>query len=260
MIRLVRSELIKLRTTPGPWLVLGLTLLFTALGIVGAFLVGHSGRLHGHVQFIAPHTVHRLRLLVGAGFSVGGVWMAAIIGVLCVTGEYRHKVVTTTFLVEPRRWRVIVAKSIASVLCGLLLGVASLVLVAAMGVPLLAAEGGSVSALLHQVGPVVPGLLGAFAILGLFGVGFGALVQNQVAGVLIVLAITFIVEPIFDGLLPSVGRWLPSAAASAVAGQLGSEQLVPNLLVWWLGVIVLIAWGLVPTVLGYFTTTSRDVT
>ena len=212
MTRLVRSELLKLRTTPGPWVVLAVTLVFTALGIVLAFLVGGSGP-QAHVQFLAPHTVLRLRRLVGAGFTGGGVWMAAIIGVLCITGEYRHKVITTSLLTAPRRPNLLTAKSVASVLWGVALGLASLVLVAAMGIPLLLSQGGSASALLHQVGPVVPGLLGAFALLALFGVGFGALLKNQVAAVLTVLAIAFIIEPIFDGALPSVGRWLPSAAS-----------------------------------------------
>ena len=40
MIRGIRSELFKLRTSPGPWVAGGATLLFTALGIVVVFLVG----------------------------------------------------------------------------------------------------------------------------------------------------------------------------------------------------------------------------
>jgi ABC-2 type transport system permease protein len=254
--RLVRSELSKLRTAPGPWFVLGATLLFGALGIVTVFLVAHGRH---HISFVAPNTVFRLRRLIGSGFAVGGVWMAAIVGVLCVSGEYRHRTIATTLLIEPRRWRVLVAKAIAAVVWGVALTVASLLLVGAMGIPLLSTQGGSVSALLHQAGAVLPGLFGAFVLLALFGIGFGTLVKNQVAAVVTILAITFIIEPVFDGLLPAVGRWLPSAAAAAIAGDLAPASERQHLLSWWLGTIVLAAWAVVPIVVGYLATFRRDV-
>jgi len=37
VIRVIRAELLKLRTTPGPWVVVGVTVLLTALGIITAF-------------------------------------------------------------------------------------------------------------------------------------------------------------------------------------------------------------------------------
>ena len=259
MIRLIRSEVLKLRTTPGPWIVLAVTMAFTALGILGTFAVG--GR--GHTEFLAPTTVHRLRELLGAGASggAGGEWMAAVAGALCVTTEFRHKVITTTLLVAPRRERLLAAKSVASILWAVLLAIASLVMVAAMGIPWLVTAGGSLSALLDQSGAVLPGLFAAFALLALFGVGFGTLVKNQVGAVLAIILISFIVEPIIDGIWPWLGRWLPSAAAQAVAGGIThGGGLSLDLLSWWLGTLVLIAWGIVPIVVGYFTTFSRDVT
>jgi ABC-type transport system involved in multi-copper enzyme maturation permease subunit len=261
MIRGIRSELFKLRTSPGPWVVLGAALLFTALGIIVVFLVNHPG-IGGrhHVSFVAPTSVYRLRRLLGAGFAVGGVWMAAIVGVLCVTGEYRHKVMTTSLLVEPRRWRLLAAKAVASLIWGLGIAVASLLLVGAMGIPLLKTQGGSVSALFNQAGAVLPGFFAAFALLALFGAGLGTLMKNQIAAVVTILAITFIVEPVFDGIFPNVGRWLPFAASAAVAGGLTPAAERVYLLSWWLAAIVLAGWGLVPIVVGYFTTFKQDVT
>jgi len=241
MIRGVRSELFKLRTSPGPWVVLGAGLLFTALGIVVVFLVQRFGVQGRHVEFVAPTSVYRLRRLVGAG-------------------EYRHKTMTTSLLVEPRRWRLLSAKAIASLIWGLGIGAASLLLVGAMGIPLLKTQGGSVSALFNQAGAVLPGFFAAFALLALFGAGLGTLVKNQIAAVVTILAITFIIEPIFDGLLPDVGRWLPFAASAAVAGGLTPPSERVYLLSWWLAAIVLAGWGLVPIVVGYFATFKKDVT
>jgi len=257
VIRSVHAELFKLRTSPGPWVVLGATLLFTALGIVVVFLVGKG---HGHVRFVAPVSTFRLRRLIGSGFAVGGIWMAAVVGVLAVTGEYRHKTMTQTLLVEPRRGTLLAAKAVAALIWGIGLAIASLLFVGAMGLPLLHTEGGSVSRLFDQAGAVLPGLFAAFALLALLGAGLGTLVKNQVAAVVTILAITFIVEPVLDGLLPEVGRWLPSAAAAAVAGGLAPAGERAHLLSWWLAAIVLAAWGLVPIVVGYFVTFDQDVT
>lgn len=257
MIRSIRAELFKLRTSPGPWVVLGAVLLFTALGIVVTFLIAVGS--HNHVEFLAPHTTYRLRRLIGAGFVVGGVWMAALVGVLCVTGEYRHKLMTQSLLVEPRRWKLLTAKSVATVLWGLFYGVVSLLFVGAMGIPLLKSQGGSVAALFNQAGAVLPGLFAAYALLALFGAGLGTLIKNQIAAVVTILAITFIVEPVFDGVLPSVGKWLPFAASASVAGGLVRQAERTTLLRWWLAAIVLAAWGLVPIVVGYFVTFKQDV-
>jgi len=237
--------------------VLGVTLFLTGLGVLRPFLFRTGAH---HLQFHAPTSTLRLRELVGSGITVGGEWMAAILGILCVTGEFRHRVITTTLLATPRRWRIVVAKSVASVVWSVYYTIASLAMVAALGIPLLVTQGGTTMALWHQVRPVVPGLFGSFALLALFGIGFGTLVKNQIAAVVGVLAISFIIEPIVIAVVPEAGRWLPAAAAAAVSGDLVGNVFRPYLLSWWLGAIVLAAWGLVPVVVGYFTTFSRDVT
>jgi len=266
VIRVARAELLKLRTTPGPWVVVGVALLLTALGILGAFVNPN----HPGPAFRAPVTTDDLRNLVGAGYQAATL-MAPILGVLCITAEYRHKVITTTLLNTPQRERVLVGKAIASLVWAVGMCVATLVLVAAMGFPWLSAEGGSISAALHQVGPVVPGLLADFALLAIFGLGIGVLLKNQVAGVLLTIAALFVLEPLiyelFRHLLQINLDWLPSLAAASVAGGLtrgtgggggGGGGTVE--LAWWTGALVLLAWGLLPAVIGYFVTFNRDVT
>jgi ABC-type transport system involved in multi-copper enzyme maturation permease subunit len=147
------------------------------------------------------------------------------------------------------------------------MAVAGLVLVAALGIPLLVGEGGSVSALLHQVGPVVPGMLGAYALLAVFGLGIGTLLRNQVAAVILTIALILVIEPIIVALVHSLAHvdlnWLPSRSTAALAGGLtrssGSTSQGP-LLSWWLGGLALLAWGIGTAVLGYFITFRRDVT
>jgi ABC-type transport system involved in multi-copper enzyme maturation permease subunit len=265
MIQLVRSELFKLRTTPGPWVCVAVTVLLTGLGITTSFIVGH----HGNVHFTAPTTPLELRNLVGAGYEAGVV-MAPVIGVICITTEYRHRILTATLLLHPRRAEVITAKVVASGIWSLVMSVASFAMVAAMGIPLLVAEGGSVSAMLHQVGPVVPGILAAYLLLAVYGMGIGTLVRNQIAGVILALGITLVLEPIIVAIFSSLAHmdvnFLPSRATQAVAGGLvprgtgGGGGAGAQLLSWWLGAIALVCWGVGTAFVGYFTTFRRDVT
>ncbi len=265
MMRLIESELFKLRTTPGPWVCILVTMLLTGLGITTAFIVGHD-----HVvTFTAPTTTTGLRNLVGAGYEAGVV-MAPVLGVICITTEYRHRVLTATLLLDPRRPEVITAKIVASALWGLLMSVASFVMVAAMGIPLLVVEGGSVSALAHQVGPVAPGILAAYLLLAIYGMGIGTLVRNQIAGVILALGITLVLEPIIVAIFGSLAHmdvnFLPSRATQSLAGGLlprgaGNATLTAHVLLsWWLGAIALVGWGLGTAILGYFLTFKRDVT
>ena len=124
MIRLIRSEWLKLRTTSVPWLLLGLSCLFTGLGILLSFLSGSSpgGRTaHGGAAWFTPHTVDQLRNLAGSGLGFGDLFIM-LLGVLCITTEFRHKTVTATFLVTPRRGRMVASKLITAAILGVGVG------------------------------------------------------------------------------------------------------------------------------------------
>jgi ABC-type transport system involved in multi-copper enzyme maturation permease subunit len=262
VIRVTRAELLKLRTTPGPWVVMGVAVVLTGLGVLVAFL-----NTNGQGSAIrTPVTTQELRNLVGASYFYAMPLMAPLLGVLCITAEYRHKVITTTLLNTPRRHLVLIGKGAASVLWAVALCVATLLMVGALGFSWLSAAGGSVSDALHQVGPVVPGLFVDFALLAIFGLGVGVLVKNQIAGVLLTLATFFILEPViylvFLHALHDDLDWLPSLAAASVAGGLTGARSgnQPAELVWWTGALALLAWGIGPAVIGYFVTFNRDVT
>jgi ABC-2 type transport system permease protein len=266
MPRLVRAELFKLRTTPGPWVCLAVVVLLTGLGVTTSFIVGH----HGVVHFTAPTTTTQLRRLMGAGYTAAIV-MAPVLGVICITTEYRHRILTATLLIHPRRPDVLVAKVLASAVWGVLMAVVSFVMIGAMGIPLLVAEGGSVPHLLRQVGPVMPGMLAAYILLAVYGMGIGTLVRNQIAGVILALGLSLVLEPIIVAIFSSLAHmdvnFLPTRATQALAGGLsargaggGTTGTAHALLSWWLGAISLVVWGAGTAVVGYFTTFRRDVT
>ncbi len=266
MINAVRSELLKMRSMPGVWVCFGLTFPLTALLIWAVFAV--AGGSPGHT-YLFVHTLNQKRVLLGAGYT-GITFLAPVLGVICITSEYRHKTMTSTLVLTPRRTRVLDAKVIVTAWWCSLMAILSLVTVAAIGLPWNAALGGVTSQVTDQLGAVVPGLIAATILLGLFGLGFGTLVKNQVAGILITIGGTFILEPLLVGLARGIFQydlnWLPSAAAEALAGALarggigGNHDATTHLLTWWQGGLAMLGWGLIPLLLGYFTTVRRDVT
>jgi ABC-type transport system involved in multi-copper enzyme maturation permease subunit len=266
MTNAIRAELIKMRSMPGVWVTFCLAFPLAALICIAVF--ADAGGFTGHTFFYV-HTLRQRRALLGAGYF-GIEVLAPIIGVLCVTGEYRHKTMTTTFVLRPVRTQVLGAKVAVTALWSVLLALLTLVAVAAVGLPWNAALGGATAQVTDQIGAVVPGLLVSAVLLGLFGLGFGTLVKNQIAAILLTIGGTLILESILIALARAIFHynlnWLPNAAGAALAGDIargfggGGRGNGFHLLTWWQGGLVMLAWGLVPLVVGYFTTFRRDVT
>ena len=70
-------------------------------------------------------------------------FIAFLIGITLVTTEWRHGTITRTFLVTPRRERVLMAKELAALIVGVALAVVALALVLAIAVVWLAIDGTS---------------------------------------------------------------------------------------------------------------------
>ncbi len=265
MINALRAELIKMRSMPGVWVTFALAFPLTVLIILAVLA---SAGFPGHTFYYVSSLAHR-RELLGAGYF-GIEVLAPIIGVLCITGEYRHKTITTSLVLVPVRSRVLLAKVIATAVWSIFIALLGLVAVAAVALPWNAALGGVTSQVTDQVGAVVPGLLVSAVLLGLFGLGFGTLVKNQVAAILLTIGGTLILEGILIALARAIFHynlnWLPNGAGAALAGDIargfggGNGHGGVQLLAWWQGGLVLLAWGLGPLALGYFTTFRRDVT
>jgi ABC-2 type transport system permease protein len=259
VIVIIRSEWLKLRTTAVPWVLTGIAVLFSGLGILQSFLVRPDGSPPG-AGYPIPHTTSQLRDLLGAGFV--GYLFALLLGVLCITTEYRHKTVTTAFLVTPKRWQLVGGKILTSALCGVALAIVMLVATLIGGGITLTARSGSFSELARQLPAVAPGFLVAFALFGILGVGIGAVLTNQIAAISVSLGWFVIGQTILIALVHSAFKWVPTGAATAVANLTrgrGNANAFP-LFSWWQGGLLLLAYGLVFALVGSFIMTERDVT
>jgi ABC-type transport system involved in multi-copper enzyme maturation permease subunit len=233
MKNLIHAELLKLRTTR---MVFGLALAalaFAAINVISAMsTAGKSGGAP------ALSTGEGVRNVMSAGSS--GTIIVLIIGILIMAGEFRHGTVTSTFLVSPKRGRVVGAKIVASVLVGTGIAIAAAVLTLAISVPWLASKHIHPHILSHNVGVVLLGGIAATAIYAVVGVGVGSLIRNQMAAVVVAFGWSLVAESLLIDLAHEIGRWTPGGAAAALDG-VSRNALLPM----WGGAVLFVAYGLI---------------
>ncbi len=259
---LVRSELTKILSTRLWWgMLIGVVVwtLFNA-GISAAF----AGVDQGAGQDALPglDRPEALRGVYAAAAFSGAYIFALVLGVTGMTGEHRYQTVTPTFLATPRRARVVVAKALAHLGVGIGYGVVAVVTAFVVGGTVVMLRG-------FDLGLGTPGLwravvLGVLAVAAwtLVGLGIGTLIRNQVAAILVAVAITFLIEPLLSlalgaADLDAIGKFLPSSASSAMTSP---PSPFIDLLPWWGGAVVLVGYALLFAGLGVLLSVRRDVT
>jgi ABC-2 type transport system permease protein len=294
MTRLLLTEVRKLWTIWSTFVLFGIVVVIDlAFGFAIAFAPG--GR-HGGTAGIVPHGSS---IWFANVFSVldNSRLLALVLGVLIITGEYRHKTVTPTFLAEPRRGRVVAAKlgiafgggialGVLTMLMGLVLG---FVLVAAkvqscvtasaakLQIPIQVQQGTSKAMcsaqhglyfvattheMWHAWSRIAPGVILGTGLFAIYGLGLGALLKNQVVAIVVGLGFTLVVETIVVAIWPSIGEYLPGQAATALedAGRTTFGGGSTLLLPWWGGAAMLVIYGVVLAVVGTRTTLRSDIT
>jgi len=249
MTRLVHSELLKLRTTRTARVLLTLAAAGTAaLVAIVLLLAGRPGQ-----PALGPDALRLLVLVPAQPLTLA----ALVLGVLGMAGELRHGTATSTFLVTPKRGRVVAAKLAAAAVTGLAMAAASSAAVLAVGLPWLRAKGIDVAIADAGVAARVAGLAVAVALYAVLGTGLGALLRNQVAAVVVgLLWWSQGVERVLTGILhqPGLERWLPMGAASALTAP--GDGSLPM----WAGALVFAAYGLGLALLGGRLVARRDLT
>ncbi len=206
-------------------------------------------------------------LLYSFASSIGYVF-PVLLGALAVTGEFRHRTLTPTFLAQPHRSTVLSAKFLSQLVVGAGLGVIAFVVSVSAGAAALAGFGLETDLDSSDTWALVGRGILAMALWGAIGVGLGVLVTNQVAAIVIVIAFTQFVEPILrfaaslNDVTANIGKFLPGAASDALVGasffsiaSVGATEVLE----WWQGGLVLLGIAAVATVIGGATTWRRDV-
>jgi ABC-2 type transport system permease protein len=217
MRRLLAAELLKVRSTRVVWGLLAGTLALALLSLVGVL----AGDRAGQPRLNSDDGIARVFVSAGAG-SI----FALALGILASAGELRHGTAVQAFLAVPRRVPVIVAKVGACALLGLGFGLVCAAFCVALALPWSASEGQAISLTDGQLWAVLAGVVLSTALYGALGAGLGALLGNQVLGLLVALGWFVVVESALTAALPEVGKWLPGGAASALTQAPSSDDLL----------------------------------
>jgi ABC-type transport system involved in multi-copper enzyme maturation permease subunit len=271
----IRSEIRKVFTTRLWWaMLLGMSVLAALIALGFAALVGTE---FGEdpttgVNPFADMNVGTAQLIYNAGLIQNFTTLFPLaLGVLLITSEYRHQTITATFLSTPRRWVVLVSKSVAVVLIGVVYAVGHAAASVAGGAAMLAGKG-------H------PTLLGdgevwrslgigilAFVVWTMLGFGFGMLVRNQVAAVLTAVGAALIGQIALNIIFAiadwtAAARWLPGNLTVGMlitvdpTGGATDPSTQPFFEHWWLSALILVAYAVVLAVAGSILTAKRDIT
>ncbi len=273
----VVSEIRKVFTTRLWWgMALGMAGLAAAIAAGFAALVGTDfGEDPSNEQAgnpFATMSVGTAQLIYNAGIVQSfTILFPLALGVLLITSEYRHKTITATFLSTPKRWIVLVSKSIAVAVIGAVYAVVHAASSVAGGVAVLVPVKG-VDTLLGE--PQVWQSLGigiiAFIVWTMLGFGFGMLVRNQIAAVMIAIGVSLIGQLALN-IIFSIQDWI--TAAKYLPGNLTSGMLVtvdptggtadpasvPYFEHWWISALVLIGYAAVLAIAGSILTARRDI-
>jgi len=195
--------------------------------------------------------------IVGDSLGVPEV-LVVLLGVLAVTQEFRYGTATSTYLGEPRRTRVLVAKGLSLALSSVLITAATLAVSVTVGIAVIRFRDGDVTARAQFWQMVAAGFV-VMAAYGVIGVAVGALVRNQIAAAVGVLVWMLAVERIVLSAFPAVGRWMPGGATYGLL-QLGPTMNADGkLLSTSVGGLVLVGYTVAAVALALVVTPRRDV-
>jgi ABC-type transport system involved in multi-copper enzyme maturation permease subunit len=227
MTSLVRTELLRLRTTRTPW---ALAVLFLALSIA-LMVLARAGI--GTPDGPQPGTPEVRDLYVGS-VGLAALLLPMLLGALATADEFHHRTATSTFLIAPDRGRLVMSKVIAHSLLGVVIGGTLTMLGIAFAVIGGAGEHVDVAFLVGVGGVLV---MSGWA--GAMGVCLGTVVHSSAAAAVAPVLWFVVVEPLLGAYqLITLRPWTPGGAITAVSG-----ADVPWALPGWAALLVLLGYA-----------------
>ncbi len=259
MVNILKSELLKIVYLRSNWFLLIAAALFGVLNTVAtAFAIDSDSG-----NFGLPNTETQTGVDSVYANSVGSYIFALIVGILMVTGEFKHGTAIGTFLATPRRNMVLAAKVITGSIVGMAIQLISFIAAIAGAALYLSAQPNSASPtdgrwLLYLSTALLSG-----AVLGIVGIGIGALIKSQAIAITGSLLWLFILEGLITIFLPSIGKYLRSGAITGMLDfEIGPNSFdydPNNYLSPSLSVLVLIGYGVIFTLIAARTTLRKDI-
>ncbi|MFJ5985540.1 ABC transporter permease [Lentzea sp. NPDC092896] len=261
--RAIRAEWIKIRSLRGTWIgMAAVAVVMIGFGAIASAV--SSGSIAGPGDGPGPG---------GGPFGGGGalstvltgstfaVLLIGVLGSLAGAREYSSRMITATVAAVPRRWQVVVAKTVALAAVVVPTALVAVMGSYAAGMAILSAnDAPTVSLTDDGVLTSLLGMVGYITAIALIGLGLGVLLRSVAGSIGVVVGGIMILPNIAGALLPdswdTILRFLPSSAASAftAVAAAGDSKLGSGA-----GVAVLVAWVVAALVAAAFAMRSRDV-
>jgi ABC-2 type transport system permease protein len=284
MTGLIRSEWLKVRTT-NIWWIFGVAVLaMTAIALLVNCITAHSiltapppdfGNPTDPVEQQAQASYEAQRNVATQAANIftsgqyfGGLFVM-LLGMLLITNEFYHQTATSTFLTTPQRTKVVVAKLITAMLAAVAFWLVCTVIDLVVGVIFFNAEGVD-----NQIGTwgVQRAILFnamVFALWAVVGLGFGALIRNQIGATITAAVLYVLAAQVAQGVFQLAfyfwikKDWVLTAQVlvPSVAAQIFTSPIktFPQSPPYWVGGLVLLGYGVVAGVIGTLIIRRRDI-
>jgi|GEM_PF-496661 len=189
-----------------------------ALGIVAMFvlvtLVASAPDPRDGLPGLRDEDGQRLLLSSGSFAAIAIV----VLGILVTAGEYRHRTIVGSLLIEPRRGRLLWAKIAILAAIGALIGAVAAAMAVGIGLVGLEARGIALRLSTGELAAIAGGTVWHVAVLAIAGTAVGALVREQITAVAATLGVLWIVDPIVSQVIPAIERYGPGGLGKSLTG------------------------------------------
>jgi len=252
--RVVRSEWTKLRSVRSTrWALLAAVVFTIGIAALACAIVSH------HYPQMSAHDradFHPLEI------NFAGVQLAqlaiGVLGVLVITAEYSTGMIRASMTAVPTRLPVLWAKAIVYAATTLVLMVPAALIAFVVGEAIFSRRNIDVAFSAPGVTRAVIGAGLYLTVVGLFGLGLGAIVRNTAGGIALFAGIMFVLPPLMNVLPASWNRaaspYLPLQAGQAIMSVTPGNQLAP-----WTGFGLLCAYAAAALAVAAVLLRRRDV-
>lgn len=276
-MNLVRSELLKIRTTATWWLFgIGALVTLALAFLVNAINANFSMTGGQDLEGVSPEQAETIRATANEVYQAAnlftsgqyfGLLFVLLLGILVVTNEFYHQTATTTFLTTPRRTMVVGAKLVTAAIFGALLWLITTVLTVPATLIFFAVKGWDPHLGSWDVTRAILLNLLAYVLWGILGVGFGVLIRSQIGATITAVVLYLVGTTAANLVFFLLQQWLKvdwisklAVVVPSTASQLmisGTE--LPGNPPQWVGAAVLIGYAAVTAAVGTAIMRRRDI-
>ncbi|WP_406041264.1 ABC transporter permease subunit [Micromonospora sp. NBC_00898] len=276
-MNLVRSELLKIRTTNTWWLfgigaLVTLAVAFLVNAVNANFSLNGGQDLEGvpaeqaeQIRATASEVYQAANLFTSGQYF--GLLFVLLLGIIVVTNEFYHQTATTTFLTTPQRTMVVAAKLVTAALFGAVFWLVTTLLTIPATLIYFGVQGWDAHFGSWDVTRAILLNLLAYVLWGIFGVGFGVLIRSQIGATITAVVLYLVGTTAANLVFFLLQQWLewdwisklavivPSTASTLMIS--GTE--LPGNPPQWVGAAVLIGYAVVTGAIGTMIMRRRDI-